>query len=399
MKYAKAVIGSNFGDEGKGLITDYYASEFGLDALVVRYNSSAQAGHTVCTPDSKRHIFGHFGSGSFVGSPTYLSKFFVVHPMLFVKELKTLESLGLNPIVYVDPECLITTPYDMLLNQILETSRDDKKHGSCGVGFNETIERSNFYPFQVKDLFNRNYPDSIKSIMSWIKDEYLYSRLLTQGIKHHTVKKNLLDVLYRDGVINKFIEDLEYFITHVRIMMIDDLKDFKNIIFEGAQGLLLDQDHSNFPHVTRSKTGLHNISILAKEFGLKKIDVTYVTRTYLTRHGAGPFPEEVKPYSKIVDKTNVNNKFQGDLRFSLINLDILAHSILNDINNKNNLQINHNAAITCADQIDGKVQFILNGKKHETSIGEFVSTVNVLLNCAKKCLVSFGPTRETIVMQ
>lgn len=69
------VIGSSFRDEGKGLMTDYYASQ-NPDAVIVRYNGGAQAGHTVTTPDGKRHVFSHFSSGSFAGNPTYLSHFF-----------------------------------------------------------------------------------------------------------------------------------------------------------------------------------------------------------------------------------------------------------------------------------------------------------------------------------
>ncbi|NJN48156.1 MAG: adenylosuccinate synthetase [Candidatus Competibacteraceae bacterium] len=75
MKQAQVVIGSGFGDEGKGLATDFYAAHFGKDALVVRFNGGAQAGHTVVTPEGQRHIFSHIGSGSMVGAATYLSRF------------------------------------------------------------------------------------------------------------------------------------------------------------------------------------------------------------------------------------------------------------------------------------------------------------------------------------
>ena len=97
------------------------------DPIVVRFNSGAQAGHTVVTPDGNRHVFGHFGSGTFNNTPTFLSKYFVVNPLSFLKELNELMKIGLNPQIYVDDECLITTPYDMIINQIVEIFRGKNK--------------------------------------------------------------------------------------------------------------------------------------------------------------------------------------------------------------------------------------------------------------------------------
>ena len=85
------VIGANYGDEGKGLATDYLASQ-GTKSLVVRFNGGAQAGHTVVTPDGCRHVFHHFGSGVFAEADTFLSKFFIVNPILFRTEFE--ETLG-----------------------------------------------------------------------------------------------------------------------------------------------------------------------------------------------------------------------------------------------------------------------------------------------------------------
>ena len=137
------VIGAGFGDEGKGLMTDYFASQaknnYG-SGLVVRFNGGSQAAHTVVTPEGKRHVFGHFGSGTLVGLPTYLSSFFAVHPILFREELAKLKVLGLTPKVYVDKECIVTTPFDMLINQIAETVRGENRHGSVGFGVNETVD-------------------------------------------------------------------------------------------------------------------------------------------------------------------------------------------------------------------------------------------------------------------
>ena len=85
---ARAVIGSNFGDEGKGLVVDYLCKTGG--EVVVRFNGGAQAGHTVVTPEGLRHVFRHFGSGTLYGVPTFLSQFFIVNPIIFFHELQDL---------------------------------------------------------------------------------------------------------------------------------------------------------------------------------------------------------------------------------------------------------------------------------------------------------------------
>ena len=97
---AYAVIGANFGDEGKGLATDALAADLmsrGLDPVVVRSNGGAQAGHTVET-QGRRHVFHHVGSGAFPGARTHLSRFFVAHPALLQRELQELRPLLPAPI-------------------------------------------------------------------------------------------------------------------------------------------------------------------------------------------------------------------------------------------------------------------------------------------------------------
>ena len=145
MKNIKVVIGANFGDEGKGLMTDYFSANAKTKALVVLSNGGAQRGHTVVTPEGYRHVFHHFGSGSLVGADTWMCKEFIVNPVLFMKEYKDL--ISNKPIfskckLYIDPRCKITTIFDMLINQVIEFDRNKDKHGSCGVGVFETIYRN-----------------------------------------------------------------------------------------------------------------------------------------------------------------------------------------------------------------------------------------------------------------
>jgi adenylosuccinate synthase len=137
-------------------MTDHLVEHADVPTAVVCFNGGAQAGHTVMR-DGMRHVFGHFGAGSLQGATTYLSKFFVVNPMLFVKEHSELITKGVMPKVIIDGDCIVTTPYDMLMNQLLEAMRGANRHGSCGVGFGETIDRAEKAPsstLYARDLQN-----------------------------------------------------------------------------------------------------------------------------------------------------------------------------------------------------------------------------------------------------
>lgn len=294
---ARAVIGASFGDEGKGLVTDFLCSQGAQ--VVVRFNGGAQAGHTVVTPEGQRHVFSHFGSGTFLGVPTFLSQFFVCNPILFFQELKLLHKLNLQPRVFAHPECLVTTFADMLINQALENRRANNRHGSCGIGFNETILRSNIQHLKItmSDLWNR--VNSLERIVCEICEQYAQFR----GVPSINI----------DGAAEHFLRACWAFADYIEPLGIGQCTD---PVFEGAQGLLLDRDNkAGFPHLTNSKTGLHNVKILCQQAKINVIEPYYVSRTYLTRHGAGPLQNEDGSMS-FEDTTNVAHPFQGQLRFA-----------------------------------------------------------------------------------
>lgn len=323
MKRARVVIGANFGDEGKGLVTDYLAAQGA--GIVVRFNGGANAGHTVVTPNGQRHVFRHFGSGSLLEIPTYLSQFFVCNPILFFEELAQLKTLGYMPDVYAHPDCLITTYADMLVNQLLETHRGDKRHGSCGVGLHETMNRSQVKELKITlgDIWNGGR--RIKSQMEEICDKYFQFR---------TGK-----TLNEPKAVAAFIEACEQFAQYVQPLGMAQCED---PVFEGAQGLCLDQNNKQFfPHVTHSNTGMKNVDILCAQAGIADVDIYYVSRTYLTRHGAGPLPGE-DPRIAYRDDTNVPTSFQGALRFAPLECDHLRKRCNEDAGTRKfNLVLTH----------------------------------------------------------
>lgn len=389
------VIGAVFGDEGKGLITHHLASCYGHDALVVRFNGGAQAGHTVVTNQHQRHVFKHIGSGTFAGAATFLSRFFVANPILFLEEINNLHHLKLNPKVYIDPAAQVTTPYDMMINQIVEEYRGIQRHGSCGVGFGETVERNSYPEFSLTAADLENTP-KVTNILKLIQKKWLPQRL--EALNITSVSDEWRLYIESDDILQFFLQNIRSFLESITISRIDLTKSSQPIIFEGAQGLMLDQDRGFFPHVTRSHTGLKNVLKLIEGSKNKSLQVTYVTRSYFTRHGAGPLPFELSelPYKQAIDTTNITNPHQGALRHAWFNLTLLKSSILTDLMNvPTDTQLAHQLAVTCLDQIDDKITFIENDQLLKKTQASFLQKLAREINVTK-ILCSHGPTADTI---
>lgn len=389
-KRIEFVIGSNFGDEGKGVMTDYLCRRE-RNPLVIRFNSGPQAGHTVITADGRRHVFGHFGAGSLAGAPVYLSRFFAVNPILFCKEREELAGMTELSGVYVDENCRITTPYDMLLNQIAERRRGSARHGSCGLGFYETVLRNKLPEFGL--TVKQAAGGELKERLLRIRNEYVSLRLREEGMER-TLRREEEELLSSNGIFQNFCLDVEEFLADVTVITLREAaKDYDTLVMEGAQGLMLDQDYPYFPHVTPSRTGLPQALTVLSEAGLTggeekpEAEVIYVTRCYLTRHGAGPMPDErEKPYERILDPTNQPNPWQGSLRFGLLDPDLLAANTEADFQNflkeKDRFAaVTKSAAVTCLDQADGSIRFLERGQETCLPEDEFLETVRNRLSC------------------
>ena len=397
MRQINAVIGSSYGDEGKGLFTDYL-SHLDPGATVVRFNGGNQAGHTVNTPDGKHHIFSSFGAGSFVGNNSFLSSFFVFNPFVFKKEKYEFNKKSLLPNIYINKNAYLSTPFDIILNQAVEIKRDNERHGSCGLGFGETIERCEKSEY-LTNMMALKYKDFFWKQLNNIQENYLKYRATYLNIWNE-IKSNYQFILSKE-FIEKIYED--YLLLNNEINISDDILPKTNLIFEGAQGLLLDQDIGFFPHVTRSNTGLKNIvSLLDSKNNfnnIEKINVIYATRCYTTRHGAGPLKNELKekPYENIIDTTNIKNDYQGILRFAYIDLNVLSNTIQKDIlisNIQNKYQLDYKIGVSCLDQTD-YVYYYLNDKLYKEKSENFCNVVANFMNCS--VLSSYGKTRNDII--
>lgn len=337
----KIVIGSNYGDECKGLATHYFSQcrDSGTRCLNVLFNGGSQRGHTVELKNGYRHIFHHFGSGTLSNADTYFDQNFILNPIVFVNEFEELYSKGFNPHCFVSPMCRISTPYDAFINQIVELSRGRYRHGSCGCGIWETTQRYLFYskkPMYFKDYIMMTDAEIYDSLHE-IAHSYLPRVLLTYGIKKIPLGyKELID---SDGLIEHFIQDVRTMQAITKLYNFEKLKNkYDYIIFEGAQGLELDENNIiAYPHVTASETTSRVPLQRIKNMNCDT-EICYITRSYFTRHGAGAFPTEcdknvINP--NIIDETNSYNDYQQIIRYGLFNKNEFKNRIIKDMSNVN----------------------------------------------------------------
>lgn len=387
---AEVVIGANFGDEGKGLVTDHLAAD-GATALVIRSSSSAQAGHTVQTPDGRRHIFHHVGAGTLAGAETLLGPRFVAHPMLLGQELADLATWAIRPTIHVDPRAPVAVPYDVLLNQLAENARAGRRHGSCGIGFGEAIERHlrPRFALTVADLADRG---SVVERLLRIRDDWVDRRAAVLGLEIPDEQRQLIR---SDDLIERWLDDVDDFLDATRLAEVGRLPPGRPV-FEGAQGLLLDEREGEFPHVTRARTGLANVVRLAQETGLSELRVTYVTRCYLNRHGAGPLRGELAETPPgVVDPTNQPNPFQGRVRYAWLDLDELAERLARDLAFRaDGITAEASLAVTCLDQID-PVIYRWGGRERRADADRFLDDIEAATGLPV-ALVARGPARSDV---
>lgn len=351
----KAVIGLGFGDEGKGLTTEFLCSKE-PNPLVIRYSGGHQAGHTV-VKDNVKHVFAHFGSGTLSGTDTYWSKFCTVDPIKLIEEYATLKGYGIQPTIYIDSRCPVTTPYDVCQNRTLELKNS---HGSCGMGFGSTIQREeDFYSLTFMDLFHPNVLQE----------------------KMHNIQNYYDEVLFFD---NKMIDDFLYAVRDVinneDIILSYGIPDnvYNKYIFESSQGLLLDQHIGFFPNVTRSDLGTKRIMNFTEN-----VEIFAVTRAYQTRHGNGMMSNEQIPHNIKLDseETNITNTYQGDFRRTILDLDLLLYGIRKDTYLRDN---RHNLVITCLDHVEDEYRFTHQGSiVYCNDEYDFINKINFILKFDK----------------
>ena len=358
---AYAVIGAHYGDEGKGQVTAWLCRRLKKEypdakVLNVLTNGGCQRGHTVHIAGDKdfRHVFKHFGSGTPYGAHTHFGPEFILNPMQFVKEDEELKNAGFKPVCSCGWHNRVQLPVDIAINQYLEKIRAGKnmEHGSVGFGINETIRRYEYgMGMSFVDMVTQAKADDIALSRKLFDLGYDYAReRILEELGEDMVLTDF-ESKYNDylchGTIRHYIDDLLSMSQRVRMSWHGSVVyDHDFFVFENGQGLKIGQQRTeNFFHCTPSDTGAFSVIRAMQDMNLigdsandrTKVETVvpvYVSRTYLTRHGAGSFavPEtDNPPFGENPDETNVTNDFQGSIRYAKLSGRVDFNAVLNDI--------------------------------------------------------------------
>ena len=275
------VLGAQWGDEGKGKVTDFFASSADL---VVRFQGGNNAGHTIVVGEDKIALSLTPSGVLYPNCVPVIGSGCVVDLGFLKKELKMLNEKNISTEkLALSANAHVIMPYHKILDELIEESLGDKKIGTTkkGIGpcYADKIQR---YGIRVQDLL----------------DDSVFAEKLNSNLNE---KNNLLTKIYNhdplsaDEIIEEFSEYKEMVQQHISdtsLLVSNAIKENKSILFEGAQGTLLDIDHGTYPFVTSSNTSAANAATGSGIGPLNLDRIVGVTKAYISRVGSGPFITE-----------------------------------------------------------------------------------------------------------
>ncbi len=335
---AHILFGLGFGDEGKGTMVDYLCRKYSDGCLVVRYNGGSQAGHNVIARGGMHHTFSQIGSGAFVpGVKTLLSKYMLWDPIALAHEASDLSPKICRHALeehYVDERTPVITPFHVATNQLKEWSRGSGRHGSCGKGVGELAYDLVYHPDEVVQAGHLKNTALTEHFLAKLQ-ERLIAWVHEAGIDASKLPTELseLSVFFTDssipGQIASAYRELAGEFNIVNEAHVQRMMRASDIVFEGAQGMLLDEWHGFHPYTTWSTVTPKNALILLNEAGFDgDIEITGIMRSYLTRHGAGPFPTESEDARMVLrGEHNDHNQWQGQFRVGYMDGVLLRYAV------------------------------------------------------------------------
>jgi len=291
-----AIIGAQWGDEGKGKITDFLARDFDY---VVRFQGGNNAGHTIIV-NGKKTVLHLVPSGILQPNVhSIISHGVVIDPEVLLGEIDNLHKAG----VEVTPQNFSISIHANLItkyHQILDLSRDSqgsKKIGTTGRGIGPTYEdRSSRRGIKLIDIFDAQVLEQkLKNILE--EKEILFKTLYK--VEYPSLEEELERLLSLAKKIKPYTRD-------TFLLLQNAFMEKKSVLYEGAQGVLLDIDFGTYPYVTSSNTGIGGVYTGALTSGASIEGVLGIVKAYTTRVGEGPFPTE------LFDETGIFIQKQGN---------------------------------------------------------------------------------------
>ncbi len=289
---------------------------------MVRFNGGAQAGHNVVLPDGRHHTFAQLGAGSFVeGVRTHLAAQVVVHPTALAVEADYLSRAGVADglaRLTVDPRCLVTTPFHQAAGRLRERVSG---HGSCGVGVGETVRDALAHADDALRMGALHSPAAGELL------ERIRARLL-RSLPLDAARDTDWSLLQEPGLAQRWLDVVRA--LPLRLVTDDEVAHAHrddDLVFEGAQGILLDEHHGFHPHTTWSTcTARHALHWLRDS--PHRVERVGVLRSTLTRHGAGPLPSESQELSaRLPEPHNLGAGWQGAFRVGWFDPSLLRYAM------------------------------------------------------------------------
>lgn len=357
------VVGTGWGDEGKGKITDYLSNKFDV---CVRYQGGNNAGHTIKF-DNKHFALNLIPSGIFNPKTiNILSNGMVIDLSVLVKEINSLIDQGINcQNLYISNRAHILFPYHIELDEAFENLKGDNRVGTTKKGIGPCyIDKYMRIGIRFGDLLNK---DSFYEKLS-LNVDYANKILSLFGNK----------IFDKDKIFNKYtsyIDTIKSKIIDTSVFITNSLNENKNIIFEGAQGIMLCLDHGTYPYVTSSSPSASSVALncgISPQYIQK---VLGITKAYSTRVGEGAFPTEIfcETSKKIRKVGNEYGTTTGrERRIGWLDTVILKHG--KRVSGITNLAVTLLDVLTGFDKLKICVAYNLDGKKIEfipSTIEEF----------------------------
>lgn len=313
-----ALVDLGFGDAGKGKFVDAWVRASGAHT-VVRFNGGAQAGHNVVLPDGRHHTFSQWGAGSFVpGVATVLAEPVVVHPGALLQEARILIARGVPDAwqrLVIDARCRVTTPFLQAAGRLREWARGAAAHGSCGVGFGETVALSLEQPALGLRHADLGQP---ARLLGRLREQQAWLRRQWPEPPCEAARPDWA-ALHDEELAERWVVQAHEAWRQAPSRSPDDiarrLGQRGTVVFEGAQGVLLDEDHGFHPHTTWSRVTPAAADAVLRPLGLGAPLRRYgIVRSYLTRHGAGPLPTFDAALDGLPEPHNPDDGWQGRFR-------------------------------------------------------------------------------------